>query len=116
MRFKIDENLPAEMGATLRDLGHLADTVAEEGLSGSTDASIVEAARRDDRILLTLDKGISLLVRSLAEPHAGIVLLRPGSLGQKAVVSFIRSRLTSLLVLELKGRITVVTPSGIRVR
>ncbi len=35
MRFKVDENLPAEVAEALRALGHDADTVEEEGLGES---------------------------------------------------------------------------------
>jgi len=34
MRIKLDENLPAELADDLRRLGHLVDTVADEGLEG----------------------------------------------------------------------------------
>ena len=37
MRFKLDENLPVELVTDLRDLGHDADTVADEGLRGAAD-------------------------------------------------------------------------------
>jgi hypothetical protein len=35
VKFKIDENLPAEAAETLRKSGFVADTVADENLSGS---------------------------------------------------------------------------------
>ncbi len=35
MRIKVDENLPREVAEDLRSLGHVADTVEEEGLSGA---------------------------------------------------------------------------------
>lgn len=37
MKFKIDENLPSELAADLRHLGHEADTVFDEGLLGAKD-------------------------------------------------------------------------------
>ena len=53
MRFKIDENLPAEVAQILRSLGHVADTVDEEGLAGSPDPELIAAATADNRILMT---------------------------------------------------------------
>jgi hypothetical protein len=38
VNFKIDENLPAEIGRDLREAGHEADTVHDEGMTGSADA------------------------------------------------------------------------------
>src|SRR5712691_4918538 len=37
MRVKLDENLPAELAEDLRRLGHVVDTVADEGLQGQPD-------------------------------------------------------------------------------
>ena len=34
MRFKLDENLPVELAAELRAMGHDTDTVADERLCG----------------------------------------------------------------------------------
>jgi hypothetical protein len=36
MRFKIDENLPAEIAEMLLARGHAADTVTQEELSGAS--------------------------------------------------------------------------------
>ncbi len=57
MKVKLDENLPAELLDDLRAAGHEADTVRNEGLTGSPDAVILERVRSDRRVLFTLDKG-----------------------------------------------------------
>lgn len=41
MKFKVDENLPEEVAEALVDLGHDADTVHGEGLSGAEDAVVL---------------------------------------------------------------------------
>jgi predicted nuclease of predicted toxin-antitoxin system len=38
MKFKVDENLPAELLDDLRIVGHEAETVSDEGLTGVPDA------------------------------------------------------------------------------
>ena len=43
MKFKIDENLPGELVADLRELGHDAETVFDEQLSGAKDPILKEA-------------------------------------------------------------------------
>jgi predicted nuclease of predicted toxin-antitoxin system len=45
MRIKLDENLPAELAEDLHRLGHLVDTVADEGLNGLPDPLVADAAR-----------------------------------------------------------------------
>lgn len=116
MRFKIDENLPGELVADLRDLGHDAETVFDEQLSGAKDPILMEAASAEERILLTLDKGIANLERYPLAEHAGVVLFRPARTGRRVVLTFIRERLRSLLELDLRARLTVVGPTRIRVR
>ena len=115
MKFKIDEN-PVELAGELRALGHETDTVQDEGLSGKADAEVVAHARTGGRIIVTLDKGIADLLRFPTGTHSGVVLFRPESVGRKAVLAFIRQRISSLLALDLVGRITVVTKDRIRIR
>ncbi|HEV1284249.1 MAG TPA: DUF5615 family PIN-like protein [Bryobacteraceae bacterium] len=116
MKFKVDENLPIELGDELRSLGHSGDTVADEGLTGVGDPAVVAAAHAEQRIVLTLDKGIADITRFPTYAHSGVVLFRPGSLGRKAVLGFIRQRLPALLRLDLAQKVTVVTDQRIRVR
>jgi len=116
MRFKIDENLPAELAVDLHTLGHEADTVASEGLAGTDDSALISIALREGRVLLTMDKGIANLSRFPVGSHAGIVLFRPDSVGRRAVLEFARSRFSQLLEMDLRNRLTVVSATQIRVR
>lgn len=45
MKFKLDENLPAELADDLASFGHDADTVDGKGLKGASDAQVLLAAR-----------------------------------------------------------------------
>lgn len=58
MRFKLDENLPAELVDDLRAAGHEADTLHGEGLIGAPDEAILERVKLERRVLLTVDKGM----------------------------------------------------------
>jgi len=44
LKFKIDENLPSELAADLRDLGHEADTMFDESLLGTKDPLLLAVA------------------------------------------------------------------------
>ena len=116
MKFKIDENLPSELAVDLRDLGHEADTVFDESLAGAKDPVLLAVASSEKRILLTLDKGIANLRQYPAEQHSGVVLFRPVRSGRRSVLAFVRERLANLFELDLRGRLTVVGPTLIRVR
>ena len=116
MKFKIDVNLPTELAFDLQNLGHEADTVFSEGLTGATDPVLIEAASKENRILLTLDKGLANIEEYPAEQHSGVVLFRPIRSVRGSVLVFIRERLPSLLELDLAHRLTIVGATRIRVR
>ena len=94
-------------------MGHDTDTVADEGLCGEADPAVVGAAATADRVLLTLDKGIAD-IRS--QRRAAVVLFRPDSAGRRAVLSFVRERISKIASMDLAGRVTVVSPTRIRLR
>jgi predicted nuclease of predicted toxin-antitoxin system len=114
VKFKLDENLPAEIAEELQRRGHDADTINDENLSGAPDPEVVAAATADGRVLFTLDKGIANLIQY--PKHSGIVLFRPPSAGRKGVAAFVRERLDALLAVDLERRLTVVGQERIRFR
>ena len=116
MKIKLDENLPVELANDLQLLGHDADTVDDEGLSGAEDPTVLDAAFKSGRVLFTLDKGIADLQRYPTSQHAGVVLFRPDKSGRRAVITFVRERLPEILALDLVNRLTVVGVSRIRLR
>lgn len=56
MKFKVDENLPAEVAAEIESAGHSANTVVQEKPSGAPDSEVVRVAASEQRIVVTLDK------------------------------------------------------------
>ncbi len=116
MKFKIDENLPAEIADDLRAAGHDADTVESEGLAGADDQLILSRVQTDGRAFLTMDKGIAD-VRAYPPLHyPGIILFRLRSAGRRSTLSFVRRHLPTLLQLPLSGHLFVVSETSIRMR
>jgi len=74
-RLKLDENLSATLVEPLRALGHDVDTVVVEGLQGAPDESVVPAAAKADRLLVTMDRGIGALALRL-RPAPGVLIVR----------------------------------------
>jgi predicted nuclease of predicted toxin-antitoxin system len=116
VRFKLDENLPVELAAELRSLGHDTETVADEGLCGAPDPEVVNATFAASRILLTLDEGIGNLQAYPVPQDAEIVLFRPDASGRRAIIAFVRERLQKLIGLSLSGHLTAVGTLRIRSR
>ena len=116
MRFKLDENLPVELLDDLRAASHEADGLRDEGLIGAPDDVVLDLARRERRVLLTLDKGIADVRAYPPQAHAGIVLFRPPAAGRGTTLLFVRRHLASLFERDLTGRLLVITDHGLRLR
>jgi predicted nuclease of predicted toxin-antitoxin system len=116
MRFKLDENLPAELLVDLRLAGHDAETVPDEGITGAPDSVVLEKVRSEGAVLLTMDKGIADVRTYAPQDYAGIILFRPSTSGRGAVLAFVRRHLPAVLRADLAGHLLVVTDRSIRVR
>jgi predicted nuclease of predicted toxin-antitoxin system len=77
MKFKADENLPAEVAIALRNAGHDAFTVHEQGLTGTADADLAVKCRDEERVLVTLDAGFANIRRYPPSRHRGLSVARP---------------------------------------
>lgn len=116
MKLKLDENLPVELVEDIQALGHDAETVYSESLVGFPDAEILSVAKSEGRAVLTMDKGVADVRQYPPDDYAGIVLFRYSKSGRRALLEFIRPNLPRLLDLDLKGRLLVVSETGIRIR
>ena len=101
--------------ALLREAGHDAKTVLEEGMGGA-DATLAKACRREDRVLVTLDKGFGDITAYPPEEHAGIVVLRPRAQDAASVQDLRRRVLPELQSRDLHRRPWIVDEQRIRIR
>lgn len=113
---KVDEDLPAALKRQLRDAGHDAITVTDQGWSGRSDDLIWSGVRKEGRLLVTADKGFADARNLSSHRHAGVILLRLDRESWQGYVELIRQLLLATNIEQLTGAITVVTMKGIRVR
>ena len=116
MKFKIDENLPAETAETLRQSGFVADTVADEDLSGSDDETVVARSRAEDRILVTLDLDFANIRAYPPGEHSGIIVLRLKRQDKPTVLSYVRRLATALGNRRPQGELWIIDGNRIRIR
>lgn len=112
-RFRKDENLPRNLTDHLAGRGHDVDTVLDEQLGGRKDQVVVRAATDDDRILLTLDRGIGTYPPGT---HAGVIVLRPASQDPGSILELLDRFLDAHDLANLARCVTVVEPPRVRVR
>ena len=116
IKLKLDENLSVHLKGILSRMGYNVRTAGEEELLGRPDIEIAAAARKEERVLLTLDLEFGDLRKHPPSNHPGIVLFRPRSLGPLTVNRFIEGFLKSANLEDFPGCIIVVDPSKVRVR
>jgi predicted nuclease of predicted toxin-antitoxin system len=116
VKFKIDENLPVETANLLRAAGHEADTVQEEGLTGSEDGPLSERIRLEDRAIVTLDLDFSGIRAYPPQDCFGIAILRPSRQDIASFLALVRRILPLLNAEPLVGNIWIVEPDRIRIR
>ena len=116
MKFKVDENLPAEAAELLQQAGHDAVTAATQHLSGATDEEILSVCRREGRSLVTLDLGFADIRTYPPAQCPGLVVLRLKR-QDKLFVLQVLARLVPVLAREpLARHLWIVDEERIRVR
>jgi predicted nuclease of predicted toxin-antitoxin system len=90
--------------------------VYDQGLQSCTDPEILDACRREERILLSLDLDFSNILVYPPERYPGLVVLRLHTPGPKAVMSLLRRVSPHFNSIEISGRLWIVDESRIRVR
>jgi predicted nuclease of predicted toxin-antitoxin system len=116
LRFKVDENLPDEVAALLRAAGHDAETVIQEQMGGAVDVVVDETCRREERVLITFDKGFGNIRTHPPCERPGVILLRLRHQDTASVLA-VTTRLLALLSREsVFHRLWVVDETDVRVR
>lgn len=117
MKLLLDANLSPEVGRRLKEAGHDAIHVADIGLLTASDPEILQAAVKEERILLTADSdfGALLALGSLASPS--VLLLRSADhLRPSEQAELIAANLPQLVEDLEKGAIVSLTRDRLRVR
>ena len=116
MKFKVDENLPIQCVDQLREGGHDALSVKDQGLSGATDPRIAEVCTEEGRVLVTLDLDFADIRTYPPSASAGIIIFRLGSYDALTLRRFV-GRVMALLPHESPaGRLWVVEEDKVRIR
>lgn len=116
MKFKVDENLPIEVGEILTDAGHDARTVTDEELTGAADPKLAEVARKEERALVTLDLDFADIRVYPPQEYPGIIVLRLKRQDRPHVLEVCRRLLTVLKEEPLTERLWIVEEDRIRIR
>lgn len=116
MRFKLDENLPSDLGALLRQSEHDAASVLDEDRGGAADASIAAICKSEQRILITLDLDFADIREYPPHDYSGIIVLRLARQDRDSVLA-IAPRILDLLRSEaIAQHLWIVDEKRTRIR
>jgi predicted nuclease of predicted toxin-antitoxin system len=116
MRFKVDENLPTDAAIILREAGHDAPTVLNQGAGGMPDGALAALVKREERALLTLDLGFGDIRSYPPAEYRGLVVLRLKSQSKQHILSVMPKFVAALKSEPLEGRVWIVEEARIRIR
>lgn len=116
LKVAVDEDLPRKATSLLKERGYDVLSVIQLGLGGWKDPQLWIAVQKDERFLVTADKGFGDIRAYPPGEHFGVLLLRPDEDGIRPMLELLEQVLDSYKLEDLVGTITVATPRGIRMR
>jgi len=108
MKFKVDQNLPADFVQILSQAGHDARSVWQQDLGGAPDPQ--------DRVLITADLDLSDIREYPPEESPGHIVLRLKEQTRPNQIALLRQIIPMFTTTPLTGRLWIVEPSKVRVR
>ena len=116
VKVKLNENLPAALGALLRSANYDVCTVAEQRLSGAADTSILEAATTEERLVMTFDTDFADIRHYLVGSHAGVVVFRLDDQRWDVLKEPVQRLIASGVLEQLHGGLAIVDAGRVRLR
>ncbi len=116
MKFKVDENLPAEVAQLLGSAQHDAATIAEQGMSGARDQQVVRVCANERRVLVTLDLDFANVTAYPPQDYPGFIVLRLRRQDTRTVLEALQRVIPLLDEDRLEGRLWIVEEARIRIR
>ena len=116
MRFLADMAVSLSTVAWLRDQGYDVTHLREEGLQRAEDADILEKARTEERVLLTLDLDFGYLMAISGQNLPSIIIFRLGNESAEIVTQRLADTLDVCVSDLEQGAVVTVNEDKIRVR
>lgn len=116
MKLLLDQGLPRSSAALLRERGIDAFHVGETGLATASDQAILEAARLDGRVIVTLDSDFHTILALDGAAGPSVIRVRWEGLKGPGVADLIRQVIGLCRDDLLAGVVVSVTPAGLRLR
>ena len=116
MKLLLDQGLPRSAASLLRAVG--IDTVhtGEIGLATTDDESIIQVARQEERIVVTLDADFHALLALSGADKPSVVRIRIEGLRAEPLATLLQALLEERGSELKKGALMTVQPKRVRIR
>ena len=114
-QFKLDENLPSDVADLFMAAGYDIETVLGEELGGEPDRRVIEIAREEGRILVTLDTDFTDIRQYPPADFPGIWVVRAHSQGIENILALLRGALAVLGSESASKRLWIVEAGRVRI-
>jgi len=112
----LDQGLPRSAASLLRDEGWDVLHIGDIGLSRSTDRQILEFARNEQRVIITLDSDFHTILALTNASTPSVIRIRLECLRGPDLALLIKRIWPRVEPQVKKGAMVTVTESGIRIR
>jgi predicted nuclease of predicted toxin-antitoxin system len=116
MKFLADMGISPKTVSFLRDLGHEAVHLQQEGLGRLSDSEILEKARRDRSIILTHDLDFGDLLAASSTQLPSVIIFRLRDMRPERVNLYLQNVITQHATVLDHGAIATVAEGGVRIR
>lgn len=115
MHIKLDENVDARAARLLAEAGHNAVTVSDQGMRGTADDELFQHCTAEGRLLVTLDKDFSNVLRYPPDRSSGVAVLRGPDDLIPTVMLLLRTLVKGLARDDPQGKLWIVEPGRVRI-
>jgi predicted nuclease of predicted toxin-antitoxin system len=116
MKFLADENLYMPIVNILRDNGHNVLSILEEGKTGAPDEDIFQIAVSENRIILTMDKHFTNMLRFPSYQCGGIIVVRLYKIRVDKATRLFFKFFNELLERDIKKNLIIISRKKVRIR
>ena len=116
MKFLTDESIFSATVSVLRQYGHDVKDIRELGFSGIDNGEVIEVAKKESRILFTVDKHFGNILKFPVGSNPGVVLLRIKPLTIEKVHPILEDFLKIVKEKEIRNSLVVIDNIKIRIR
>jgi predicted nuclease of predicted toxin-antitoxin system len=115
-RLLLDQGLPRSTGALLDASGWDVCHVSEIGMSRADDALVLERARSDNRVCVTLDADFHALLATSGERGPSVIRIRKEGLNAAALGALLEAVWPRIESAVTDGAMVTITDRSVRIR